>query len=239
MTKKLTEDDELVALLLDTTKEMGQPLRAGDILVIAASVVSRTEGRSVLLKSIVPSRRALGIGHRIDVDPRKVELALRDSERVVRSERVLITKRPDGLITDMSGIDESNVEDGKVLLLPGDPRSSALAIHRDIGRLTGLHVPVIIVDTQGRPWRLGAVGVAVGVAGMKPFVSYAGESDLVGNPLRGSMVCLADELAAASGLIMGQADEAVPAAIVRGIRYEKPEDDTERIAREDSENLFL
>ncbi len=215
------------------------PIQRRDILVIAASVVSKSEGRSVPLSSVVPSVKAKAMGARLGVDPRKVEIALEDAVRVVRSEKVLITKRTDGLITDMSGIDESNAPTGHVLLLPRNPDASAANIHQEIKKITGLHIPIIISDTQGRPWRLGAVGVAIGVAGMSPFISHAGKADLLGNVLRGSLVCVADELAAASGLIMGQAGEGVPAVIVRGIDYSLVESGTTSIPRDDAENLFL
>ncbi len=237
--EQVIEDDDLTDILLKSASRRATPIQRGDILVIAASVVSKAEGRSVPLVGVAPSMKAKTIGTRLGIDPRKVEVALDDAVRIVRSDKVLITKRSDGLITDMSGIDESNAPTGYVLQLPGNPDASAASIHHDIKKLTGLHIPIIISDTQGRPWRLGAVGVAIGVVGMSPFMPHAGKTDLFGNVLRGSLECLADELAAASGLAMGQGGEGVPAVIVRGVDYSLVESETVGIARIDTENLFL
>jgi len=163
---------------------------------------------------------------------------LREASEIIREEPILITKTHHGMITDFSGVDESNAPNGKVIALPRNPDASARRIHEDISKHTGFNVSVIITDTQGRPWRRGAVNLAIGVAGMSPFVVNEGKKDIHGKILQSSLVCVADEIAASAELVMGQADEKVPIAIVRGISPSDVSGSAQEILREETDNLF-
>jgi coenzyme F420-0:L-glutamate ligase/coenzyme F420-1:gamma-L-glutamate ligase len=153
----------------------------------------------------------------------KTEIALQESVEVIREEPIIITKTKQGIITDYSGVDESNAPLGTMIALPKDADKSALDIYEKLRQSFGFATPVIVCDTQGRPWRKGAINLAIGIAGMSPFIDNAGRRDLYNRHLRSSIVCLADELASAAELVMGQADEGIPLAIIRGVDYEAAE----------------
>ncbi len=212
--------DDLAAIVVGAAAAQGTPLQDGDVVVVTQKIVSKAEGRMVALAEVVPSPAALELAQRLDKDPRLVEVVLRESRRVVRAERgVLITETRHGFVCANAGVDASNVAgEGYVALLPEDPDASAEAIRRGIGRLAGVEVAVVISDTFGRPWREGHVNVAVGVAGMSPFVDYVGQTDPYGYVLRVTTIAVADELAAAAELVMGKLAR-VPVAIVRGYPY--------------------
>ncbi|MFX1605451.1 MAG: coenzyme F420-0:L-glutamate ligase, partial [Promethearchaeota archaeon] len=178
------------------------------------------------------------IAERIKHSPERVEVALREAIEVLIEEPVLITKTKQGIITDFSGVDESNAPPGSLIALPDNPDESARRINNVISRSAGFNIPVIITDTHGRPWRRGAVNKAIGVAGMSPFVRNAGKEDIYGYELKGSLVCLVDQLASATELIMGQADEGVPVVILRGVAFEDEDGSASMIIRSASENLF-
>ena len=197
----------------------GSPIEAGDVVVVTQKIVSKAEGRVVVLSTVTPSAFAEQIAERYDKDPRLVEVVLRESSRVVRMDQgVIITETRHGFICANSGVDQSNVEThGEVALLPIDPDASASAIKATIAREAGADVAVIISDTFGRPWREGCTDVAIGVAGMDPLVDYRGVSDPAGHELRATVIAAADELASAAELVMGKLDR-VPAAIVPRLR---------------------
>lgn len=232
------EGDNIAQLIQDAVSRNRLSLRGGDVLVVAHTAVSKAEGCIHLIANITIGERAKQIGLRNGVDPAKVQLALDESIEVLRESPVLITKTRQGIITDYSAVDRSNAPDGCLLTLPRDPDKSAEAIRRGLLRSSHRHVAVIISDTHGRPWRRGAVNVAVGIAGMSPYTTNRGKLDLHGRPLRSSQVCLADELAAAAELVMGQADEGVPVVLIRGVELETGPGDAKSITRSDEENLF-
>ena len=192
----------------------------GDILVVTQKIISKSEGRVVAINDVEPSELAVSIseGHRRD--PRHTELILRESRRIVRMDRGnIISETHHGFNCANAGIDASNIPgEGTVALLPVDPDKSAYGIRRSIYDAIGIDVAVIISDTFGRPWRTGAVNVAIGVSGMEPMASYVGEEDDNGNLMYTTVICVADELAAASELVMGKTSR-IPVALIRGYEY--------------------
>ena len=213
--------DDVAALVHEAAERQGTPLAAGDILIITQKIVSKAEGRVVALAEVEPGAEALRLAGETEKDPRLVELILRESRRIVRQAGpVLITETRHGFVCANAGIDTSNVGEGSVALLPEDPDRSAVGIRAALRERTGLELAVVISDTFGRPWREGHTNVAVGVAGMEPFVDYVGQVDPYGYELRVSTLAVADELAGAAELVMGKL-AGVPVAIVRGYEYPK------------------
>jgi len=200
--------DDLPALLASAVPE-------GDgILVVAQKIVSKAEGRIVALDEITPSDAARTLALEIDKDPRQVEVILRETKRVLRKvPGVLICETHHGLICANAGVDLSNAPGPETaILLPRDPDASARAIANKLGPGRG----VIVTDTFGRPWREGLVDVAIGVAGFEPMRSYVGQTDRAGRPLRVTVMALADQLAAAAGILM-EKDSGKPAVWIMGI----------------------
>lgn len=213
--------DDLVAILLDRLREAEMTLQDGDVLVLCQKVVSKAEGRLVRLEDVIPSAEAQALASETGKDPRLVELILQEAQMVLRKRpHLIIAEHRLGWICANAGIDRSNVaqpeEDGVVLLLPSDPDQSARVIRERLVAATSANVAVIINDTHGRPFRNGAVGVAVGVAGMSPLSDLRGQPDLFGYRLQTSILGTADEIASGASLLMGQADEGRPAILVRG-----------------------
>jgi coenzyme F420-0:L-glutamate ligase/coenzyme F420-1:gamma-L-glutamate ligase len=220
--------DDLAQLLLSCLDAASAPLCDGDVLVFAQKIVSKAEGRRVLLADVKVSPRAQALAAQVGKDPRLVELILSESRRIVRAAKdVLIVEHRLGFVMANAGIDQSNVaaaQDGdSALLLPLDPDTSAERLRERISTRSGCRVGVIISDSFGRPWRLGTVGVAIGVAGCPALVDLRGCADLFGRALRVTVVGYADEIAAAASLLMGQADEGQPVVHVRGLRSRAPE----------------
>jgi len=212
--------DDVAALVREAADIQGTPLADGDVLIVTQKIVSKAEGRVIALAEVEPGPEARRLAQETEKDPRLVELILRESRRIVRQAGpVLITETRHGFVCANAGIDASNVGEGFVSLLPEDPDRSAAAIRAAL-RESGVEVAVIISDTFGRPWREGHTNVAVGIAGMEPFVDYVGQRDPYGNELRVSTLAVADELAAAAELVMGKLSR-VPVAIVHGYEYPK------------------
>ena len=193
----------------------------GDILVVTQKIVSKAEDRYLDLRDITPSPEAEALAATTRKDPRLVEMVLRESEAVVRSAPfVLITRHKLGMVMANAGIDQSNLGPGgedRILLLPLDPDASAEAIRDAVCRHSGKSVAVVISDSFGRPWRNGVVNVAIGAAGLASIVDERGKADRNGRILGVTQIALADSIASAAGLIMGEAAEGIPAAIVRGV----------------------
>jgi coenzyme F420-0:L-glutamate ligase/coenzyme F420-1:gamma-L-glutamate ligase len=231
--------DDLAALVVEAAESQGTPLEEGDVLVVTQRVVSKAEGRVVPLDTFEPSPFALDWAARFEKDPRQVEAVLRESARIVRQVRgVLITETHQGLICANAGIDASNVGgDDLISLLPIDPDASCRGLMDSVRAQLGIEVAVVMTDTFGRPWREGQTNVAIGLAGMRPLTSYEGVRDLDGRELRVTMPCPADEIAAASGLVMEKL-AAIPAAIVRGAVYERGEGSAREIVRPFERDLF-
>lgn len=194
-------------------------LETGDVLVVAQKVVSKSEGRLVNLRSVKAGEEAVRIASQLvaSPDPRMVQVILDESVRVLRSERVLITETRHGFVCANGGVDHSNVPgDDELTLLPEDPDASANRLRGRLRELAGVDVGVIVSDTFGRPWRLGIVNVALGVAGLPALLDLRGSVDDAGKQLQATVLAPADELAAAAGLVMGKTNRA-PVVIVRGL----------------------
>ena len=235
--------DDLVELVASTFKRNGVTPRTGDVLIVAQKIVSKAEGRMVDLATVKPSAKALALAAKLDKDPRLVEVILSESVRIVRALRgVLIVQHMLGFVMANAGVDQSNVgaADGSshVLLLPENPDRSAETLRRGLKAATGVDVAVVISDSFGRPWRLGTAGVAIGVAGLPALVDLRGRPDLFGRKLEVSVIGFADEIAAAASLLMGQADEALPAVLIRGLSWSASETTAASIIRSPSEDLF-
>lgn len=214
--------DNLAELILHALAQANLELADGDVLAIAQKIVSKAEGRLVRLAEVQPSERAVEVAAQTDKDPRVVELILQESDEISRMRRgVLIVRHRLGFTSANAGIDRSNVaqngEDETVLLLPLDPDASAAQLRQAIAAKLGVQVGVVITDSHGRPFRLGTVGVAIGVAGIPALWDRRGELDLYGYQLQHTDVGVADEIAAAAGLLMGQAAEGMPVVLVRGL----------------------
>lgn len=218
-----------------------------DILVVTQKIVSKSEGRSVILSEVTPSDRATETGRRLGKDPRKVEVILRESRRIVQEcpaagrksgQGVLICETHHGLICANAGVDESNLSDpDTVLLLPRDPDGSAERLRREIQRRLGVELGVVISDSFGRPWRLGIVNVAIGSAGCPVLVDYRGRADSMGKPLKVTEIAVADEIAAVAGMVMGKLDM-IPAILLQGFRPAGAPGRAADLIRPAAEDLF-
>jgi coenzyme F420-0:L-glutamate ligase/coenzyme F420-1:gamma-L-glutamate ligase len=213
--------DDLAQLILDSLRAAEIALRESDILVVTSKIVSKAEGRFLDLRTVTPSARAQEVAAQTGKDPRLVEVVLAESTGISRMRMgVLIVRHRLGFTSANGGIDHSNVgPNGEewVLLLPVDPDASAARLRAALHAATGVQVGVVISDTHGRPFRLGNVGVAVGVAGLPALVDLRGRPDLFGRVLQATDIGLADEIAAAAGLLSGQAAEGLPVTLVRGL----------------------
>ncbi len=233
--------DDLAALILRGLRRARLALQDGDVLVVAQKVVSRAEGRLVDLRTITPSAEARALAAKVEKDPRLVELILRESNAVLRAvPGVLIVEHKRGFVCANAGIDHSNVcgDDECVLLLPEDPDRSAAALRRRLEEVSGKRLGVIVNDSHGRAWRLGTMGVAIGISGVPALVDLRGRRDLVGRELRATQIGAADELAAAASLVMGQADEGTPVVHVRGFPYPLREASLQELIRPKERDLF-
>ncbi len=219
--------DDLPQLIAAALERAGLSLRAGDVLVITSKLVSKAEGRFVDLRQVTPSERARRVAAVVNKDPRLVEVILGEAQGISRMRRdVLIVRHRLGFTLANAGVDHSNVGragEHWVLLLPRDPDASARAIRARLQTLTGVAPGVVISDSHGRPFRLGTVGVAIGLAGLPALWDRRGEPDLYGRTLEVTVTGLGDEIAAAAGLLSGQAAEGLPVVLVRGLRL--PEGD--------------
>jgi coenzyme F420-0:L-glutamate ligase/coenzyme F420-1:gamma-L-glutamate ligase len=235
--------DDLVELIASALMRNDVTPRAGDVVVVAQKIVSKAEGRMVDLATIQPSAKALTLAAEVDKDPRLVELILSESVRVVRARRnVLIVEHRLGFIMANAGVDQSNVgpADGssRALLLPENPDRSAETLRDGLAAATGIDLAVMINDSFGRAWRQGTAGVAIGAAGLPGLVDLRGQPDLFGRKMEASIIGFADEVAAAASLVMGQADEATPVVLLRGLRWSAPASTAASIVRPANEDLF-
>jgi coenzyme F420-0:L-glutamate ligase / coenzyme F420-1:gamma-L-glutamate ligase len=235
--------DDLAERIASALARNDVGLRASDVLVVAQKIVSKAEGRMVDLATVAPSAKALQLAAEVDKDPRLVELILSESVRVVRARRgVLIVEHRLGFIMANAGVDQSNVAPAggpsRALLLPKDPDASAGALRRGLKARTGIDIAVVINDSFGRPWRQGTAGVAIGAAGLPALMDLRGRPDLFGRKLEASVVGFADEIAAAASLVMGQADEATPVVLIRGLSWSAPESTAASLIRPSNEDLF-
>ncbi|MBN1358295.1 coenzyme F420-0:L-glutamate ligase [Candidatus Bathyarchaeota archaeon] len=237
----ITEGDDLAELICNAAEKQNTPIQEKDVVVITHVAVSKAEGNVVNLDEVVPSERAKEVARETDKDPALVEAILRETKEIVRMRRnSLITETKNGIVCANAGVDRSNVEGKRnIVLLPEDPNASAQKIRQRIRDFTGCDVAVIVSDTHGRPFRMGEINVAIGVAGIKPIRDRRGEKDLFGYVLRIKQTAIADELTSAAELVMGQADEGIPAAIIRGYKYQAVENTSAtELTRPKEKDLF-
>ncbi len=235
---------DLGALLVDVLRPLAP--RNGDILVVAHKVISKAEGALVDLRDVTPSQEALDLAARLDRDARRIEVVLRESTEVLRvkpprGERmgVLICRHRLGMVCANAAVDESNVPGADtVLLLPRDPDESARRLREALRKGLGVEMGVVVADTFGRPWRVGLVNVAIGLAGVPAVLDVRGQTDRSGRLLRATVPAVADELAAAAGLCMEKA-AGVPAVLVRDFHWEVATDSARLLLRSKEEDLFL
>lgn len=238
-------EDNLGEILFQAAQQAGLSWQDGDILVAAQKIVSKAEGRLVNLETVTPSQAALDLAAASEKDPRLAELILQESRAVLRTRPgTVIVEHRLGFICANAGIDHSNVrgEGGQaedwVLLLPCDPDASASSLRAYLENASGMRLGVLIIDSHGRAWRLGTVGVCIGISGLPGLVDLRGEPDLFGFHLRITQVGAADELAAAASLMMGQASEGTPAVHVRGFPYSLRESSLKELLRPPESDLF-
>ncbi|MYE12274.1 MAG: coenzyme F420-0:L-glutamate ligase [Gammaproteobacteria bacterium] len=231
--------DPLGRLVAEACARNGVELLAGDILVLAQKIVSKSEGRAVDLRRVTPSSEALKLSGELDgKDPRLLELILRESRRIVAKGRsTIVVETRHGFVCANAGIDLSNIGMERALLLPQDPDGSARRIREEIQRLTGTAVGIVITDTFGRPWRLGTTDVAIGVAGFGPLIDYRGGKDPYGYELKASVTAVADQIAGAAELVMGKTS-LVPVVIVRGCELPPQDGSARELIRPAADDLF-
>ncbi len=235
---------DLAALVLRGMSRAGIQFENGDLIALAQKAVSKAEDRFVHLEEISPSPEAIRLAGETQKDPRLVEVILQESRSVLRTRPgLIVVEHRLGFVCANAGVDHSNVGRGKdrddwVLRLPIDPDRTARKLRSELERLTGRRIGVLIVDSHGRAWRLGTVGVAIGLSGLPGLLDLRGRPDLYGNPLLVTQVGLADEVAAAVSVIMGQADEGRPIVHVRGLPYELREGSLKELLRPVDEDLF-
>ncbi len=213
--------DDLVAIILTSLKTANFDLQDNDVMVITSKIISKSEGKRVDLKAVEPTVEAFALADEVNKDPRVVELVLRESAMVSRkAPNVLITQHRLGFVSANSGIDQSNVgEDEHVLLLPDDPDKNAEDIRQQLSERLGIKIGVVISDSHGRPFRMGNVGVAIGVAGLPALLDLRGDADLFGRELRASIQAYADMIASSANLVSGEGSEGRPVTIVRGLQF--------------------
>ena len=214
--------DDLAGLLFTATQQAGLTLSDTDIILITQKIVSKAENRFVRLAEVTPSAQARELAAITGKPAEHVEVILWDTAEVIRARKdVLIVQHRLGFISANAGVDRSNVsvEEGVLLRLPADPDASARAIRQRLVELSGACPPVLIIDSHGRAWRRGTVGVTIGLSGLAPVQDWRGQPDLFGHPLQYTDVGLADQLAAAATLLMGQAAEGCPVVVARGLSF--------------------
>jgi len=234
----ITFGDDLSEEIIKAAGKARVRFENGDVLVVAQKIVSKAEGAIVQLSTVEPSPDAQTIAERQKKDPRVVEVILRESRRLVRTDPVLIAETHHGYVCANAGVDHSNVPGNDIVtLLPRKPDKSAKKLAALLRKRTGKRLAVIISDTFGRPWRLGLTNVAIGASGVPVLRDLRGTPDRHGKPLTATVLAVADELAAAAGLLMGKT-EGCPVVLIRGYRYKPSFEPATNIIRPAAEDLF-
>ncbi|HEX7274738.1 MAG TPA: coenzyme F420-0:L-glutamate ligase [Nitrososphaeraceae archaeon] len=236
----ISKGDDVAGLIIKAIKERNQSLLENDVVVITHKIISKAEGKTIDLSTIIPSEESKKISLNTGKDPRLVELIISQSNEIVKIERdIIIAETKHGFVCANAGIDASNVgkSSNHVVLLPDDPDESARRIRNDIKSRTNVNVSVIISDTFGRPFRKGQVNVAIGSAGINPILSYVGNTDMYGKILKVTEIAIADELASAAELVMGKSAR-IPVVIVRGCNYISGDYSITQITRSKEDDLF-
>ncbi len=237
----INQGDDLVELISAALSSAGLELLDGDIVVIAQKLVSKSEGRKVALSSVEPSAAAIELATATDKDPRMVQLILNESRQILRYRPgVIIAEHASGCVLANAGIDRSNVEpdSDSVLLLPADADQSAADLRQGFSDKMSVTIGVIIADSVGRAWRMGTTGMAIGCAGVEALANLRGRADMFGRELQVSEHAVADSVASAAELIMGEADESTPVVIVRGLDEGRSDQDASILLRPADEDMF-
>ena len=218
----VAEGDDIASLIVDAAGNEDIGIEDYDVVVIAETIISKAEGNKINLKTIKPSQKAFELAEKTGKDPHVVEVIIQESAEILKvGPNFIISETKHGFVCANAGIDESNVEEDMATPMPEDPDKSASIIMKKIEVMTGKEVVVIVSDTQGRAFREGAIGTAIGISGMKALWDRKGEKDLYGRELQTTSIAVADELASAASILMGQADEGIPVVIIRGVNYVK------------------
>jgi len=236
---EITEGDDLTRLFLDALQTQNQELEDGDAIIFTSKIISKSDGRVIDLRTVPVSAEAARIAEQIEKDPRVVQLVLNESNAVVRLTRNhVIVETKHGFVCANAGVDESNVAHEKAVLLPLDPQKSAHQLRREIEAETGKVIAVLVADSFGRAFRDGVTGVCIGVSGIPALLDRRGEEDRFGKIARITKEAVADEICAAANLVMGEFQEGVPVAIVRGLQLECCESDIRDLLFDREEDLF-
>ena len=233
--------DDVAAILAEALDATGLTPRDGDVLVVTHKILSKAEDRYRNLEDVTPSTRARELAAATGKEAALVEVILSESREVLRSRReLIITEHRLGLVMANAGVDRSNVSGGpeRVLLLPEDPDASSAALRTALHGRFGVDIAVVVSDSAGRAWRNGVVGLALGAAGLPALQDLRGRNDLEGRPLEVTQAGLADAIAAAAELLMGEADEGRPAVLVRGVRWREPPVAAAALIRDREQDLF-
>lgn len=241
----IRQGDNLADILVNALPDTDLEIRNNDIFVVAQKIISKSEGRMVNLADITPSSRAMELVPQVEKDPRLIELILRESNEVMRVRKdVIVVEHRLGFVCANAGIDhsnvkgEGNVDEEYVLLLPQDPDASARKLRYEIKQLANKDVGVMIIDSHGRAWRNGTVGICIGLSGIPALVDERGWKDLFGYTLKATVVGVADELAAAASLVMGQAAEGTPVIHARGFPYPLGDGSLKELIRPQKMDMF-
>jgi coenzyme F420-0:L-glutamate ligase/coenzyme F420-1:gamma-L-glutamate ligase len=233
--------DDVAAILAEALDATGLTPLDRDVLVVTHKIISKAEDRYRNLDDVTPSARALELAAATGKDAALVEVILSESREVLRSRReLIITEHRLGFIMANAGVDRSNVSGGpeRVLLLPEDPDASSAALRKKLRARFGADMAVVVSDSAGRAWRNGVVGLALGAAGLPALEDLRGRNDLEGRPLEVTQVGLADAIASAAELLMGEADEGRPAVLVRGVQWRGTPVTAAALIREREQDLF-
>ena len=237
---EINTGDDIASITFDLAKAKGDPIEEGDVLVVAQKIVSKAEGRFVDLKMTEPSVEAIRLAEKTGKDPRLVQQILNESIEIVRArEGLIIARHHNGFVVANAGIDLSNSGAGeKAILLPLNPDLSAERIARDMLAVSGKSVAVIVNDSMGRAWRNGTSGIAIGSYGLAALQDRRGQMDRDKKTLQSSEIALADEIAAAGSLLMGQGDESLPIVILRGLNWVSGSGTAAQLVRPLEQDLF-
>jgi coenzyme F420-0:L-glutamate ligase/coenzyme F420-1:gamma-L-glutamate ligase len=236
---EIRKHDDIAETILQAARTRGIEFRDGDVVVVAQKIISKAEGRVFTKSEIQPSRFAEQVSSYTGHEPEYVELVLRNSSRIIRmSKHILISKTHHGFSMANAGVDSSNSGgEERMVTLPKDPDASAAEIRDKIQQATGGQVAVIVSDTFGRPWRLGHVNMAIGIAGLRPFIDYRGKRDNDGREMTATQIAVADELCSAAELVSGKTKR-FPVVIVRNCAFEAGEGSARELVRDDAHDIF-
>lgn len=232
--------DNIAKIILDNLRTNNIILEDSDILVVAQTIISRAEGQIVNLDQVNPSEFAIELSKNTKKNPKHIEMVLREAKNICKFRNgVLVTETKHGFVCANSGIDRSNVPgDNAITLLPKDPDKSAAKIRTYLEEKLKINIAVIISDTHNRPFRLGAINIAIGCSGIQPLLNYTGKKDIFGYELKSSVISIADQLCSAAGLVMGEADEKQPIILIKGFKYTRDELSATSLIRPEEHDYF-